>query len=272
MEKSVVDFERRDEIGLITLNNPEQAQRALARGAGPIDRAAGRGRSRGRDQVRDPAGRRARCSAPGTICARSSTRATPSASRCSRLCTQDHANDSRSVAAGDRRGAGHGHGGRLPVGRHLRPGRGGRRGQLRHAGHQDRSVLLHAGRGPVARRRARRRRWKCCSPPSPISAREAERIGLVNRVVPREQLAEATLQLAQQIAAASPYTLGLGKRAFYEQLGFDVEHGLSGHRANHGRKRPRARRHRGNEGISGAPAAAVGRELKARLVPAVFWP
>ena len=53
----------------------------------------------------------------------------------------------------------------------------------------------------------------------PVSAREAERIGLVNRVVPREQLAEATLQLARQIAAASPYTLGLGKRAFYEQLG-----------------------------------------------------
>ncbi len=57
----------------------------------------------------------------------------------------------------------------------------------------------------------------------PISAREAERIGLVNRVVPREQLAEVTFQLAKQIAAASPYTLGLGKRAFYEQLALDTE-------------------------------------------------
>ena len=56
----------------------------------------------------------------------------------------------------------------------------------------------------------------------PISAREAERIGLVNRVVPREQLAEATLSLARQIAAASPYTIGLGKRAFYEQAGLDI--------------------------------------------------
>ena len=38
-----------------------------------------------------------------------------------------------------------------------------------------------------------------------------------------EQLAEVTLQLARQIAAASPYTLGLGKRAFYEQLALDTE-------------------------------------------------
>ena len=39
MEKSVVDFERRDEIGLITLNNPAEAQRAVARGARAIDRS-----------------------------------------------------------------------------------------------------------------------------------------------------------------------------------------------------------------------------------------
>ena len=45
----------------------------------------------------------------------------------------------------------------------------------------------------------------------------------MNRVVPAAQLAEATLQLARQIAASSPYTLGLGKRAFYEQLVLDVD-------------------------------------------------
>jgi enoyl-CoA hydratase/carnithine racemase len=55
-----------------------------------------------------------------------------------------------------------------------------------------------------------------------VGAREAERIGLVNRVVPSGQLAAATLELARQIAAASPFTIGLGKRAFYEQLGLDV--------------------------------------------------
>jgi enoyl-CoA hydratase/carnithine racemase len=57
----------------------------------------------------------------------------------------------------------------------------------------------------------------------PVSARDAERIGLVNRVVPRDKLDEAALQLARQIAAASPYTIGLGKKAFYDQLALDVE-------------------------------------------------
>ncbi len=54
-----------------------------------------------------------------------------------------------------------------------------------------------------------------------ISATEAERIGLVNRVVPRERLADETLRLAQHIATASRETLALGKRAFYEQLPLD---------------------------------------------------
>jgi enoyl-CoA hydratase/carnithine racemase len=57
----------------------------------------------------------------------------------------------------------------------------------------------------------------------PVSACEAQRIGLVNRVVPGAELADATLQLARQIAAASPDTLGLGKRAFYEQLGLEIQ-------------------------------------------------
>src|SRR5439155_7420512 len=54
-----------------------------------------------------------------------------------------------------------------------------------------------------------------------ISAQEAERAGLVNRVVPAARLAEETMKLAQQICAASSFTVGLGKRAFYEQLSLD---------------------------------------------------
>jgi len=52
----------------------------------------------------------------------------------------------------------------------------------------------------------------------PISAAEAERCGLVNRVVPPARLAEETLGLARQVAAASADTLARGKLAFYEQL------------------------------------------------------
>ncbi len=56
---------------------------------------------------------------------------------------------------------------------------------------------------------------------APIPAHEAQRIGLVNRVVPAERLAEETLALARQVAAASAATVALGKRAFYEQLPLD---------------------------------------------------
>jgi enoyl-CoA hydratase/carnithine racemase len=54
-----------------------------------------------------------------------------------------------------------------------------------------------------------------------ISAREAEAAGLVNRVVPAEQLHEEAMQLAREIIKASSDTLALGKRAFYEQLPLD---------------------------------------------------
>jgi len=56
---------------------------------------------------------------------------------------------------------------------------------------------------------------------APISAAEAERIGLVNRVVPAARLDEESLALARQIAAASGEILALGKRTFYEQLPLD---------------------------------------------------
>lgn len=53
---------------------------------------------------------------------------------------------------------------------------------------------------------------------SSISAQEAERFGMVNRVVPPDQLSDQTWELARQVASAASSTLALGKRAFYEQL------------------------------------------------------
>ncbi len=57
----------------------------------------------------------------------------------------------------------------------------------------------------------------------PISAEEAERHGLVNRVVPPEKLEAETLALARQIIQYSGSTIGLGKKAFYEQLPLDLD-------------------------------------------------
>jgi enoyl-CoA hydratase/carnithine racemase len=51
-----------------------------------------------------------------------------------------------------------------------------------------------------------------------ISATEAERCGLVNRVVPSEKLNEETEAWALRIADASLLVLRLGKKAFYEQI------------------------------------------------------
>jgi len=51
-----------------------------------------------------------------------------------------------------------------------------------------------------------------------ISAQAALAHGLVNRVVPADELADATRALAEQIAHASPLVVGIGKQAFYRQL------------------------------------------------------
>ena len=51
-----------------------------------------------------------------------------------------------------------------------------------------------------------------------IDADTAADWGLVNRVVPAEQLEQATRELAEKIAASSTYTIKIGKQAFYRQI------------------------------------------------------
>ena len=58
-----------------------------------------------------------------------------------------------------------------------------------------------------------------------IDAREAERIGLLNKVVPPEKLDEAAMELANELASKSPIALQMGKRAFYTMA--DMEYGKS---------------------------------------------
>ena len=51
-----------------------------------------------------------------------------------------------------------------------------------------------------------------------ISAEEALAVGLVNRVVPADELEAQARSLADKIAEASPLVVGVGKQAFYRQL------------------------------------------------------
>lgn len=57
----------------------------------------------------------------------------------------------------------------------------------------------------------------------PISAQEALVAGLVNRLAPSAELAAATMALAERIAEASQYVVGIGKPAFYRQLDLPQE-------------------------------------------------
>ncbi|MEX2242134.1 MAG: enoyl-CoA hydratase [Burkholderiales bacterium] len=52
----------------------------------------------------------------------------------------------------------------------------------------------------------------------PISAQQAMQWGLVNKVVPADQLDAATMELATKLAAKPPATMAAGKRGFYQQM------------------------------------------------------
>jgi enoyl-CoA hydratase/carnithine racemase len=59
-----------------------------------------------------------------------------------------------------------------------------------------------------------------------IDAIEAERIGLINKVVPAERLEEETLKYAKILADKSPLALQLGKKSFYEMEDLNYEKAL----------------------------------------------
>jgi enoyl-CoA hydratase/carnithine racemase len=55
-----------------------------------------------------------------------------------------------------------------------------------------------------------------------IKAEEAERIGLVNRVVPHEELQMATTKWATQISKVAPYAMRIIKNTVYKSLEMDL--------------------------------------------------
>lgn len=56
-----------------------------------------------------------------------------------------------------------------------------------------------------------------------IDAREAERIGLINKVVPVGELEEETQRLAKRLTQKSPLALQLGKKSFYAMNDLEYE-------------------------------------------------
>jgi len=55
----------------------------------------------------------------------------------------------------------------------------------------------------------------------PIDALTALEWGLLNRVVPADELDAAVAALVDAIAASSGFVVGIGKRAFYDQIDLD---------------------------------------------------
>ena len=68
---------------------------------------------------------------------------------------------------------------------------------------------------PLSRSLGRKRTLELLFTGKVIEAKEAEKIGLVNKVVPKEELEKETLKLAHELASKSPLALQLTKIAFY---------------------------------------------------------
>ena len=75
----------------------------------------------------------------------------------------------------------------------------------------------------VSRNMSRKKTFEILTTGDFLSATEAERHGLVNRVVPEEDLAAEARTLAGQVAAKLSMAVRVGKRAFYEQLEMSLD-------------------------------------------------
>jgi len=76
---------------------------------------------------------------------------------------------------------------------------------------------------PVSRAIGRKRAMQLLLTGEPIDAPTALDWGLVNRIVPAEELEPAVLELIEAITRSSAYTVATGKRAFYAQID-EAEH------------------------------------------------
>ena len=59
-----------------------------------------------------------------------------------------------------------------------------------------------------------------------IDAEEAERIGLINRVVPHDKLEETVMALARKLSKKSSIVMSAGRRSFYTMLGMEYNEAM----------------------------------------------
>ena len=59
-----------------------------------------------------------------------------------------------------------------------------------------------------------------------IDAREAYRIGLVNKIVSTEDLTAVTMKMAREMALRAPFSMGYAKEAIYKGMDLTLEQGL----------------------------------------------
>jgi enoyl-CoA hydratase/carnithine racemase len=74
---------------------------------------------------------------------------------------------------------------------------------------------------PLSRAIGRKRALEMLLTGDLVDAESAREWGLVNHVVPAEQLDGAVAELIAKIARSSPLTVGIGKEAFYSQIELD---------------------------------------------------
>lgn len=79
---------------------------------------------------------------------------------------------------------------------------------------------------PLSRSLGRKRNLELLLTGELIDARKAEEWGIINKVVSQDQLASATMALAQKIAAKSPLAVQMGKRAYYGMSDLDYKKAL----------------------------------------------
>lgn len=70
----------------------------------------------------------------------------------------------------------------------------------------------------LSRAVSRKRAMEMLLTGEPIDAATAAEWGLVNRAVPEDRLEAEVMSLVTTLAKSSPLTMGIGKRAFYEQI------------------------------------------------------